>query len=361
MRPTGTLLRGSGGARRKLGSRYREATHNLRADTPILSRSKLKSDHRTISTLPEVSIYNKLALAPVPPRCIAMLSDTLSILPLGSLSPGYFISLSCLALVGFVHYHRQSSSNAKLPPGPRGHPFIGNLLEIIKVKQFPLLFPEWSRIYGNMFMFTVLGNRHLVVTDYNVAVDLLEKRSAIYSDRPPAVLFTELGRWGKSMTGLRYGPLFRKHRRISQAHLNSNNVRGYTSLHNELAGNMLSLLASNPTEFMDHMFLYAASTVFRIAYDLDVKSTGRHHLVDAANEAVDKANKLWIYKLYPEWAPFSGFKKEVVALHKQVECAHWTPYNIAKDNITERSEVVLRLHLRAKGPAYEALAIAEGE
>ncbi|KAA1470231.1 cytochrome P450 [Dentipellis sp. KUC8613] len=281
-----------------------------------------------------------------------MLSDIPHALPLGIISPAYFVSFSCLALVVLVYYHRQSSGkNAKLPPGPRGYPFIGNLLEIIKTKQFPLLFPEWSRVYGNMVQFTVLGARFIVVADYNVAVDLLEKRSAIYSDRPPAVLLTELGGWGKAMSGLQYGPLFRKHRRMSQTHLNSNAVRGYGDLHNELASGLLSSLAAKPEKFMDHIFMYAASTVFRIAYDLDIETPERRHLVDTANDAVDKANKAftksavvnffppmkWLYILYPEWAPFSGFKKEVVALRKQTERSMNIPYNMVKDNMRDGS------------------------
>ncbi|KAA1470233.1 cytochrome P450 [Dentipellis sp. KUC8613] len=280
-----------------------------------------------------------------------MLSDVLSALSLGGISPAYLFSFSCLAL-GFVHYRRPSySQDAKLPPGPQGYPFIGNLLEIVKVKQFPLLFPEWIRIHGNIVGFTAFGARYVVIADYNVAVDLLEKRSAIYSDRPPSVLFNELGGWGRAMTSLPYGPLFRKHRRMSQAHLNSNAVRRYANLHNELASRMLSSLAADPTKFMDHVFMYAASTVFRIAYDLDIEAPERRHLVDAVNDTITKTNKAsvksavvtffpplkWLYILYPEWAPFSGFKKEVVALRKQTEYAFKTPYNMVKDNMRNGS------------------------
>ncbi|KAA1470243.1 cytochrome P450 [Dentipellis sp. KUC8613] len=281
-----------------------------------------------------------------------MLLDALAALPLGSRPSVRLVSVSCLALLGIVQCYRQlTRKKTNMPPGPPGYPFIGNLLEIIKAEQFPLLFPKWSREYGSMVMFTVLGTRNLLITDYSVAVDLLEKRGAIYSDRPPMVLFTELGGWDRSMSNLRYGPLFRKHRRISQAHLNSNIVRRYGDLHNELAVHLLSSIAANPRKFEEHIFLYAASTVFRIAYDLDIESPERRFLVDSANEATRKASEAfakgaivdffpslrWLYKLYPEWAPFSGFKRDIVALRRQVEHAKRAPYEITKDNIRDGS------------------------
>ncbi|TFY55846.1 hypothetical protein EVG20_g9165 [Dentipellis fragilis] len=54
--------------------------------------------------------------------------------------------------------------------------------------------------------------------------------------------------------------------------------------------------------------------------------------------------------------------RPVPSTHAPVACIASETGGIVDDRkFTERSEVVLRLHLRAKGLAYEALAIAEGE
>ncbi|KAA1470220.1 cytochrome P450 [Dentipellis sp. KUC8613] len=202
-----------------------------------------------------------------------------------------------------------------------------------------------------MFMFTVLGTRTLVLTDYQTAVDLLEKRSAIYSDRPPLILFTELGGWGRAMPVLRYGPLFRKHRRLSQAHFNVNAVWAYGSMHAELSRKLVSSIEADPERFREHIFTYATETIFRIAYDLDVVSPESRHLIAASTEAIRKSAETlvtgaivnflpsikWVYKWYPEWAPFAGFKRRVVNLRREVESAKWTPFNMTKDNIRSGS------------------------
>ncbi|KAA1470219.1 cytochrome P450 [Dentipellis sp. KUC8613] len=281
-----------------------------------------------------------------------MLSDIIAAFPLDQTVSFSFVSVSCLALLGTIHYYfRSPRRHTKFPPGPRGHPFIGNLIEIVKARKFPLLFHEWIRTYGGLVMFSVLGARTLVIGDYQIAVDLLEKRSAIYSDRPPLVLFTELGGWGRAMPLLRYGPMLRKHRKITQAYLNPRIVQGYASLHIELAGRLLSSLTADPEKFREHILLYSSATVFRLAYDLDVASPESRYLIEASEEAIRKSSLAavngaivnfipstkWIYKLYPEWAPFSGFKKDLVALRKQVESSKWIPYNITKDRIRDGS------------------------
>lgn len=38
---------------------------------------------------------------------------------------------------------------------------------------------------GPMYSFTILGQTFIVISDKQIAFDLLEKRSSIYSSRPP--------------------------------------------------------------------------------------------------------------------------------------------------------------------------------
>jgi type III secretory pathway component EscV len=45
---------------------------------------------------------------------------------------------------------------------------------------------------GNIVHFSVFGSSMMVVNKFAIAIDLLEKRGAIYSDRPNMVLETEM-------------------------------------------------------------------------------------------------------------------------------------------------------------------------
>ncbi|KZT61615.1 cytochrome P450 [Calocera cornea HHB12733] len=77
-----------------------------------------------------------------------------------------------------------------LPPGPRGLPFVGNLFQLpSKLMWFQMV--EWSKEYGPMFSYTILGQTVIVLTRVKEATDLLDRMSAKTSDRPRMIKLSE--------------------------------------------------------------------------------------------------------------------------------------------------------------------------
>ena len=113
----------------------------------------------------------------------------------------------------FRHWQlKKGRSNPKglpLPPGPKGYPLIGNLLDLPLDRAW-LVYDEWSKIYGEPFVikriilsndwvllgdmiyFNVLGQHYLVLSSSRRTTDLFEKRSSSYSDRPQTPMVMEL-------------------------------------------------------------------------------------------------------------------------------------------------------------------------
>ena len=83
-------------------------------------------------------------------------------------------------------FSNQERNSVPLPPGPKGLPIVGNLREASAKRDEPVwvTYTNWSRIYGDIFHLKVFGTRTIVLNSYKAAMELLEKRSNNYSDRP---------------------------------------------------------------------------------------------------------------------------------------------------------------------------------
>ncbi|KAF8874936.1 hypothetical protein BD779DRAFT_230375 [Infundibulicybe gibba] len=72
------------------------------------------------------------------------------------------LALGAVFAIGLLRAYTQNMSrNPKrlpLPPGPKGLPIIGNLLDMPTDKQWEV-FGEWSKIYGAINSFTLILTR----------------------------------------------------------------------------------------------------------------------------------------------------------------------------------------------------------
>jgi cytochrome P450 len=102
------------------------------------------------------------------------------------LSPASIIYLSLLFLLSHAILFILNNGRPKaFPPGPRGIPVLGNLLQVDKAFPF-LTYSAWAKDYGND---TPLGikkgaTNFVVLNSSRLVRELLDRRGAIYSDRP---------------------------------------------------------------------------------------------------------------------------------------------------------------------------------
>lgn len=86
---------------------------------------------------------------------------------------------------------RTTRPSLPLPPGPKPLPIIGNLLDIPVEKEW-LTYHSWSQKYGDVVYAEALGQKILVLSSMEAVSDLLERRSALYSDRPSSCMLIDL-------------------------------------------------------------------------------------------------------------------------------------------------------------------------
>ncbi|KAG5643662.1 hypothetical protein DXG03_000542 [Asterophora parasitica] len=135
--------------------------------------------------------------------------------------PAFLLVCACL----YLWTRGSERKHPPLPPGPPADPIIGHLRKIPPKGQEDLYY-EWGKIYGDVMYLHVLGRHIIVLNSVEAAVDLLDRRSANYSDRPRFIIYELMG-WARSITFTGYGKIFQKHRRMLQEYLNVKKVVRY--------------------------------------------------------------------------------------------------------------------------------------
>jgi hypothetical protein len=119
----------------------------------------------------------------------------------------YDTLLAFLPLIGaYLIYRSLTSPNVSYPPGPRPYPFIGNLPDVPTSYQ-ERAFADLAKIYGmssfrhslakliglgNVVHLRIFTKNLVILSSFEDAQELLEKRSAIYSSRSRFVLHAEM-------------------------------------------------------------------------------------------------------------------------------------------------------------------------
>jgi hypothetical protein len=94
---------------------------------------------------------------------------------------------------------RKKANGMPLPPGPRLLPFVGNMFDIDVARPW-LTYAKWGKQYGRLTCLScftanfrvpgdvvyarILGQHFVLINSEKVGRAIVNKRSAIYSDRP---------------------------------------------------------------------------------------------------------------------------------------------------------------------------------
>ncbi|KAF8971248.1 cytochrome P450 [Flammula alnicola] len=208
-------------------------------------------------------------------------------------------------------------NKAKYLPGPPRLPFIGNLLQMPQSDAWET-YLEWKETYGDAIYLEVLGAPVMVLNTYQGCVDLLEKRSDIYSDRPRNIVGNKIMGWDKSIVTAPYDERWRRYRRISAQSLKKEVVNQFYPLQEKESARFLGTLVEQPDRFLENFRFAAARGLLMAIYGIDVKEehdpmiTTAEQAMDAAVYAAQPGNFLVdffpILERVPDWFPGTGWK-----------------------------------------------------
>ncbi|KAI9451530.1 cytochrome P450 [Russula earlei] len=175
--------------------------------------------------------------------------------------------------------HYFSSPYRKLPPGPRGYPIIGNLLELKKGQW--LKFAAWRKDYGDLIYLNVAGQPIVVLNSHKVAVDLLDRRSGIYSSRPRNIVASDIMTGGLVIAFAQYGDIWRRMRKASHEGFNRSVVKKFHESQTTEAILLASDLLAEPAKWNRHCGRTAASVILSVLYKYHSITSEEDHVVVA--------------------------------------------------------------------------------
>ncbi|GBE90250.1 Multifunctional cytochrome P450 monooxygenase af510 [Sparassis crispa] len=218
------------------------------------------------------------------------------------------------AVVALIFLKGGRRRASPLPPGPAAHPIIGHLLKFDPAHQYEL-FRRWANDYGDLFHLRILGQTMIIVNSLNVATELMEKRSSNYSDRPDCTTIEMMG-YEMNLVLLRYGPKWRKLRRMFQEYLNSRMSPVYQATQLREAHVVLNKLLVAPTEIRSATHRFALATALEVAYGIRILSDDDVNIelaeaaiggVEEATAGVSLIDMFPFLKDVPHWLPGCSF------------------------------------------------------
>ncbi|TFY52513.1 hypothetical protein EVJ58_g9976 [Rhodofomes roseus] len=230
------------------------------------------------------------------------------------------------------------------------YPWIGTPLKHAKGARW-FLYTEWAKTYGDIVYYMSYGRDYVVLNTYESARDLLVLRSRIYSDRPKMTMARELCGliplvrrtacanvsahsvgYDNSIALADSTPRTVFMRKAVQTELSPKNLPRFQGVQIKENGLMLGKLLENPADFMDHVRIMMAYSVFAVAYGYRPQSDNDELLLMIKKMMEDFAvfatpgnflvDILPFLKHVPAWFPGAEFKRfgEAAAVRINAVC-----------------------------------------
>ncbi|KAI0784068.1 cytochrome P450 [Abortiporus biennis] len=188
-----------------------------------------------------------------------------------------------IALLPYLRRRRLIGQHS--PPGPRGLPVLGNLFQL--QGDIWMQSTKWKQQYGDLVFLNVVGQPILVLNSLRVAVDLLDRRSDIYSDRPKNIVTRDMLCGGRNMVLMDYHARYKSLRRVMNAGLTKPASLNYHAFRSREAISLVRAFLQHPNDWKMHVDNSLIHLTLSILYGLPETPEEREYAMIKVKEFVD--------------------------------------------------------------------------
>ncbi|XP_026429952.1 premnaspirodiene oxygenase-like [Papaver somniferum] len=220
-----------------------------------------------------------------------------------------------------VWMNRKTSTNNKLPPGPRKLPLIGNLHNMLGLPHRTLR--NLAKKYGPLMHLQLGEFSVVIVSSPRVAKQIMNTRDLLFADRPEFLVGKITGYDSTGIGLSRYGDYWKQLRRISAMELlSASKVRSFRSLREEEVSSMIqsiSLKPGSPINLSEKIRSLSNDIICRAAFGNKCKD--KEMLISMLHE-VARLVGFAFEDLFPSLKLLhfiGGMKQKLTRIHKKID------------------------------------------
>ncbi|KAG6909522.1 hypothetical protein DXG01_017079 [Tephrocybe rancida] len=225
-----------------------------------------------------------------------------------------------LAVVALYLFSQKLRRDRSLPPGPRGLPIVGNMFDMPKEYEWE----HWAKhkdLYGPISTVNVLSTRVIIINDLQTAIDLLETKSSIYSNRPTFPFAGEFIGWNRQMILSQYDDRFRLMRKYVKAYIGTKSaIAPHRNVQEIETKYFLARVLREPHTVIENIRRSAGSIFLKLSHGYTIDTSGPDTLVELVENASKEFHTAtlpgeWLIdsiswmRYLPAWWPGQHFKK----------------------------------------------------
>ncbi|TFK32637.1 cytochrome P450 monooxygenase [Crucibulum laeve] len=234
------------------------------------------------------------------------------------------------------------------PPGPRGIPLVGNIFDLPKKYEW-IHWAKYKDMYGPISSVSVMGTRIVLLNSLDACIELLERRSSIYSNRPVLPFAGEMIGWSRQLILCQYSDRFRAMRKMLFGGMGTKAAaQSFVPIQELETRYFLLRVTNSPTELLSNIRLMTGAILLKISHGYTIETQYPDPLINTINTAADEFHTAtqpgaWLIDTFPwlqyvpDWMPGSGFKKVAQKFRKTLDDTTNLPHRFVEKSMLDKN------------------------